>query len=75
VRKLDNSSDFSCHHDDLPDYFNILVVTQLFWTMELLGVRMDHQVPFSRPQQAHRYVPSRLRRTYSGCCHNAFEVK
>ena len=38
-----NSPDFSCDHDDLPNDFDILVVTKLFWTMELLGVRMDHQ--------------------------------
>ena len=38
-----NSPDFFCDHDDLPNDFDILVVTKLFWTMELLGVRMDHQ--------------------------------
>ena len=43
VRILDNSHDFSCDHDDLPDYFDILVVAKLFWTMKLLGVGMDNQ--------------------------------
>lgn len=42
VRGLDNSHDFSCDHDDLPDHFDILVVAELFWTMELLGVGMDN---------------------------------
>jgi hypothetical protein len=27
----------------LPNDFDILVVTKQFWTMELLGIRMDHQ--------------------------------
>ena len=39
-----NSPDFSCDHDDLPDDFHIVAVTELFWTMELLGVGMDNQV-------------------------------
>src|SRR6202790_1342537 len=43
VRKLDNSRECSCDHDDLPDHFDIVVVTKLFWTMELLGVGMHNQ--------------------------------
>ena len=43
VRKLDNSPDFPCDHDDLPNDFDILMVTELFWTMELLGVGMDNE--------------------------------
>src|SRR5580658_5499570 len=43
VRKFDNSHDFSCNHDDLPNYFDILVVTELFCAMELLRVGMDNQ--------------------------------
>jgi len=27
----------------LPDYFDIAMVTELLWTMELLGVGMDNQ--------------------------------
>src|SRR5580704_7535823 len=43
VRKLDNSHHSSCDHDDLPNHFDILVVTELFCAMELLGVGMDNQ--------------------------------
>ena len=42
VRKLGNSPDFSGDQDDLSDDFDIVVVTELFWTMELLGVGMDN---------------------------------
>ena len=43
VRKLDNSHELSCDHDNLPGHFNIVVVTELFRTMKLLGVGMDNQ--------------------------------
>ena len=43
VRKLDNLRELSCDHDNLPNHFDIVVVTELFRTMEVLGVGMDNQ--------------------------------